>query len=1070
MLLSTKCWELHPTGKCRIVFRGQLICRPDPSHPSILAELPPSLWLARQDEMTTGTDPSDYKRWIYYEWNRHLAEYFLAARTPEERQLPLERIAATPEELARVAGVDAVNASVVLDTFISCVRRELKPGQGFCDYCLGYEWDPEEFPPFFAMLWFTCLVAYGYPDGDGSYGERLGRALGKSENFNTPGLDSSCLPGLWERVAVWTEKAGADIRRLSLPLNVGRRTVIGYSHFLAFPNRFDRARLAALLHELDLVGAEPPLRLLLDALLGRRRMFSREFQEDLDDFASEYQAAVRDPRDNAFWRAIRQEAAAPSIAAEGDGPSHTSILFVVDDDALVPMLACEISFEAPNGYFVEPFDDGLSGLRLVGPNDDRELAAREAFATAKFLGNRDRRFLKSGVIPLRENNSGLLVPSSGEEVQGCRTALVRDAIASDFSRHFGGAARASIVPGWREVHGCEIVQMETLPPSLTAATLLLPTTELPSVYLIGGIRVSDGFLFAPSFLPRLRAPGVQALEVELPDRSRAVCTLDTGNAEWQLPVGVTAAGDYRILATWSVKTDQGQVARTRITDLRLRTHTITNAFKGLPSGEFFQESCSERGESALRAPDEPQFTVTTKDPGRSTDTVDFDATARLLGPGIGEMALTPREGFDWLVVGPKKEPELVVFVGDGNNPTQPRAARSASSGDRRHWHKAWQVTESRRYCRVGTANCVPWSEAPTKVRDTWLRYKRHDVDETAETCAETSLDTLNLSPLSRDVVDLRVSMVADAIAALSTERRGIGYHVLSDLFAQLLGHQDVGLIRQLIRAWTEAGLVDEVRHAVSGRTTFLARRPRFVLVRRGPDVDATLVGLVTPVTRRHFADATGRLGLPVRELSAGNPWQPTIARIRGESEQIKQLANAMHFESSIWLNWPDRSQIPDGLDAAAALRTLFTTTPPNSFRHDARWDWSESNFARGETELADGVQLSRRMNLNQLRIYVVSHEGRPVCWTYQRSWALLAAHELRATAPFIADRVTGRLKSIGHAPVHLPLPIARLCILIGEGASGPSMTGAGRSEYIYPFGRRLFALIEQVVPAGWLSR
>jgi hypothetical protein len=165
--------------------------------------------------MSTDPVPAEWTRWIYFEWNRKLADYFFTVRAPEDRDVPLERIAATPEELARVAGVDSTCAPAIVEAFIASVRRELKPGQGFCDYCGGYHWDEDEFPPFFAMLWFTCLVAYGYPEGDGSFNDRLARALGKSENFHAPGADSPCLPGLWDSVARWSHarhSAGIPIR------------------------------------------------------------------------------------------------------------------------------------------------------------------------------------------------------------------------------------------------------------------------------------------------------------------------------------------------------------------------------------------------------------------------------------------------------------------------------------------------------------------------------------------------------------------------------------------------------------------------------------------------------------------------------------------------------------------------------------------------------------------------------------------------------------------------------------------------------------------------------------------
>ncbi len=1020
--------------------------------------------------MSTITALPAWKRWIYVEWNRKLAQYFLAPRAPGDREIPVERIAATPEELARVAEVDPACAPSLLDAFISCIRRELKPGQGFCDYCLGILWDEDDFPPFFAMLWFTCLVAYGYPEGDGSFSDRLAKALGKSENFHAPGADSPCLPSLWESVARWTEarhRDGVNVRRLNLPSDVGRRTTIGYSHFLAFPNRFDRAKLARVLHDADLIGAEPPLRLLLDTLLRHRKTFSNEFQEDLDDFARQYRTGGNDPRDNAFWRAVRQEAISPSVSADGEAVGQASLAFIADDDGLLPILACHPDYAPPEGYSVESFDDGLSGARLVGPVDDRELPSREAIASARFLGYRDRRLLRSGVIPLRENNAGVFVATSGEDVQGCRSAFVKDAIVAEFTRLFGGVARSSIVAGWVEVHDCDIVQLQELPPWLAEATSLLPTTELPSIQIVGGIPLSDGFLYANSFLPRMRAPGVAGLEVRIPGGEQVPCIYCTDTNEWQLPTVVTQPGDYQILAHWSVATNSGSVTRTRTTALRLRTNAITNDYKGLPSGEFFQESCSQHGESALYSPDEPVLTATTTDPTRSTDTVEFDVTARFLGPGVGEMSLTRQDGFDWLVVGTKKDPECVLFVGDPDHPTEPRAARSPSSGDRRHWHKAWQVPESRRVFRT-SAGAVDWAHAPGRLRELWLRYRHHSVSDTAAECQATSLDTLQFAPFSHDIPDPRVDTVVDAIAALGVERRGLSYRQLADVFAQLLRQQDLSLIRQLIRAWTEAGLIDEVRHAVSGRTMFLPRRPRFILLRRATEVDATLVGLVPPVTRRHVVDSAARLGLSIHELGPTNIWQPLILRVRGSENQIEELRKQMHFELSLWLEWPVRDEVPAALDPRIALHSLFDTTPPNSFTHDATWNWTECTFARGVPEPATGVQLSRRMNVNQQRIYVVLSDAASACWTFQRSWALLAAYELKGTPPFVADKPTGQLKSTGRSPVHLPLPIARLCVLIGDGACGPSTT-SGRPEYVYPFGPRLFRVIQQVVPPAWFS-
>lgn len=1015
----------------------------------------------------------DWKRWTYYEWNRKLGEYFLGARGPEERDAPIERIAATPEELARVAGEPPENAVAVVEAFAALIRRELKPGQGFCDYCLGYHWDPDDYPPFFAMLWFTCLVAYGYPERGGSFSERWSGALGKAESFHAPGADKPCLPALWQSVADWTRERqanGSDIRRLDLPSDVGRRTVIGYSHFLAFPNRFDRAKLRSLLEDTDLVGTDPPIQLLLDTLLRQRRIFSSEFQEDLDEFIREYQNGTRDPRASPFWRAVRQEAISASETSAPQAPT-ASMIFAVDDDGLFPVLTVSEAFAPPEGYLVEAFDDGSFGRRLVGPEGDRELPIREAFASGRFLGLRDARFLRSGVMPLRESDLGLYLPASGEDVHGCRSALVQESLVQEFTKLFRGIARPSIIAGWAEVHDAHIRQVDELPPVLGHAISLLRTTELPSVAFVGGIPASDGFLLVPGFLPHLRAPGVLNLEVMFPNGSRVACTPSTVIGEWTLPDGLAEAGEYAIVATWPVQTNAGPLSRERTAVLRLRAHALSNEYKGLPSGAYYEESCPEH-EREVTAPDEPHLTVTTDDPRRSSDTLEFDVTARWLGPGVGEMSLAPRRGFDWLAVGPKKRPELLVYVGGHDAPTPPRAARSPDAGDRRHWLKALHVNESQRWYRVpDTLEYVPWPEAPLAIRDAWAAYRRHTVTDVAEPCEPTDLETAVFSPLPRSEPDVRVDRVLEAIAATSVARRGLRYSFLADLFAQLLGHRDLLLVRQLIRSWVESGVIDEVRHAVTGRIALVARRLRFVLVRRGPAVDATLTGLVTPIMRRLVMEAAHRLGMTVIEMQPGSPWQPGVLRVRGHLNRIEEISASLALSPPLWLDWPSRTGVPPGLDANAALQSLFRTTPPNSFVHEASWDWEDGTFKRCATQSMDGAQLSRRIDRNQVRIYVLSLNGTALSWTFQRSWALLAAYDLRGTPGFVADEANGRLTSRGRAPLHLPLPIARLCTVIGEGLPGPSATStAARLEYMYPFGRRLFSMIRQVVPASWLMQ
>ena len=141
------------------------------------------------------------------------------------------------------------------------------------------------------------------------------------------------------RAGLKRHKAGMDVRRLSLPLDVGRRTTIGFSHFLAFPNRFDRAKLAVILQDADLSGrGTTTSAVALDTLLRHRRTFSKEFQEDLDDFAQILNRCARSARQCVLGARSAKEAASPSVSAADDAPLHASLAFVVDDDGLVPIL------------------------------------------------------------------------------------------------------------------------------------------------------------------------------------------------------------------------------------------------------------------------------------------------------------------------------------------------------------------------------------------------------------------------------------------------------------------------------------------------------------------------------------------------------------------------------------------------------------------------------------------------------------------------------------------------------------------------------------------------------------
>ena len=203
-----------------------------------------------------------WKEYAYSDWNERLFRHHFIADPPVNDQL-VERVIAMPEELSLVVGDPHTPAVTIADAFVAQVRSQLPRGkESFSGYCLDYRgWTTDSAVPprSFGMLWFTCLIAYGYPSPDLNFYQRLHLALGKKDNLQYRDGDGSpsCVPRLWAEFHEWTRKrraAGAMVRPLSLPTDVGRRTAIGLSWFLTFPHQRDRAELAKCLWDAGLVG------------------------------------------------------------------------------------------------------------------------------------------------------------------------------------------------------------------------------------------------------------------------------------------------------------------------------------------------------------------------------------------------------------------------------------------------------------------------------------------------------------------------------------------------------------------------------------------------------------------------------------------------------------------------------------------------------------------------------------------------------------------------------------------------------------------------------------------------
>ena len=1003
-----------------------------------------------------------WSRWTYDAWNDLLANYCLRASDGEEG--PVERLAATPEEIATAVGADPEEADAVASAFVQACVAQLPRGTSFCGFCRGYDWSPasSDVPPFFGMLWLTCLIAYGYPTAEGGFFQRLWELMGNKDHV-------TCLPDLWREASAWTRaRAHSRWRELALPPDDDYRTTIGHSHFLAFPHEHDRRRLARILIDADLIGFEPPITPVISALQRERKHFSRYFQEDLAHFVDRYVKGDQDPRSSAFWRAVRQEALDPSAlpGARRTRKRITSLLGVFDEEGFLPFLGCSASWSKPPGIDVEPLDTPIGGFTHFASSADLGVEGMlpRLFQAMAFLGPGPRALMNQGVLVFQEDQAGEYYLVSGHDVAGADVALVREDLSRPFIDAFGGVAEPSRVSGWHEVTHCRVRPVDDLPEALSGVVQFLRTMNPPTLRFVGGIRVPGGYLGFEGLLPRVRAHG--AREVLVVASGSLLACRQVAEFEWELPAALATGGlpeDFVVAGVWS---SPGGEARRSERVLQLRPAAVADEFRPLAGGHYFTESCCP-GQREVAAGEAIPLLISTSAASSTYDLLDCEPSARFLGPGLGEMSLLPSPGFDWLAVGPKNSPEVLVFVGDPAHPREPSACRSRDSGDRRHWKKAFGRARAV-VVRTRDGGYSPMEGFPSLVT-LRVRYSRHNPPESAPRVPETRLDTLSLGPPGRHATSPRTMRLADALAALSTRRGGLRYRTVQMLLEELVGIEDPLLHHKLIRAWAESGAVDVVRHQSYGSTRVIARRPRFVAVRRGPEVEASLLGLVTSTRRAQVERAASAAGLQMQSLDAGCPWQPSILRLRASWEDVQAFSVAADLASPEWLLWGADGELHDTLRADVDLQGLREDPPPQGYTVALTWDWDRREFMRG-VQPAGRVQVEQRVHPQTCSIFVVVVEDQVVAWTYIRNWALLCAYEAGGLAPFVVDP-KGWVTTRGSSPVHLPLPIGRLCAVVGEGASGPVLDGSAGTVggYCYPFGRRMTDLVSRVLPAAWIS-
>ena len=435
---------------------------------------------------------------------------------------------------------------------------------------------------------------------------------------------------------------------------------------------------------------------------------------------------------------------------------------------------------------------------------------------------------------------------------------------------------------------------------------------------VRGVRVSDGFLNQPGCLPVAIAENGDYVVVRRPNEADVRC-LPTGAAgEWAIPCDLPD-GTYDVAAVSSSSSAEDAIAQAR---LKLVGHTLSAEFKGASSGAFRIESCCPE-ELAFQGPGRVPPVITGPDRALSADLLHLDSTVRYLGPGLGEMSLDRGCGFDWVAIGPKGRPEALLFIGNPEKPLMPSNRRSPDAGDRTHWRAAF--ARARNVVWKGASGEYEAIEgAPSAVRDALRRYTAHFRLVEGEPCEPTNLGDHSWARMEAPATGIG-DQVLDVLGALSCRRSGLSYPTARDYFFGIANQSDPILFEQVLRSWTECGIVDQLRGSLIGRKTVVMRRPYFAMVRRGSLVDATLMGWLPTSSAAELRRRAASLKLNLSSVTPQSVFQPSLVRLAGvKPSAVVELSVDLGLDKPEWLIWPDEEQVPSIFNVAETLRSLTT--------------------------------------------------------------------------------------------------------------------------------------------------
>jgi hypothetical protein len=1020
--------------------------------------------------------------WTAAEWNHYLVTVILGRSGP-----PVTYLDAHPTGLTELLGwpsTDDTRAQAAA-LLVDAHRPHVIAAAGSAvaaalQLCRDRVWSVTDTraPPYFSLLWMTCLVAWGHPDdAEGDFASRW-RAL-----FSTDGgglqpatsqddiamgcsllgrrVDKVEIRDLWELLARWFAD-NPDYRELELPEPPpASERHVGTSYALSQPDLRARRWLAHAVTALDVAGYDPPPGPVLRGLVARARQTATpdDFLCQLQRLEDLHRAGGR-LHEDPVWAAIRRECISPVTTAGGVVPltAFTAVLeeYIDGTEAHLVWRGDDEPIPATDNTTWR-WDPRMAEYVLEGECDNGQLWP---FLEDPWKHTRTglARLAREGLVCFARDERARFGVVTGAEVVNAEISLVRDDLLPRLRDWAGGSTERVPTSGWSLVRGAQLrsVKEELLPEGLKAVRQLVKTSAPPTARWVGGVRAGPRAYYRhQQLLPAVSAPEATAV---IDETARTSLLQEDGR--WSFdptnpPTGLQVRIVWPEADAWAdtvleARFEQGAVQPPRL--FRSEDHELIGP--ELPLACIREHGLESRGGQIVRLGD-------------------ASATARRAGPVVGSIDASPADAImthhghpDHMLVSVLHQPSVDV------------TGRASDASKRRRWRRDARAMGEGRNIAIHRGSVLDEDDpALLSLRRIAARHDLPIVDLDEPDAA------VRLAQLRCAWKPLQGHRTADellAVTCIDLGLRSVGVKDHLDTITQLTTARErlstSGLF-SLLRANAEAGRFELARHRARPAVELVGVRPRtrWALVEPLPNpkrgvFEGALVGLVESSTALQVQAELANLSetrwltataLPAESCPADRLVAPVLKFLTDEPNRANEIARR-HLGERLG----DAGVLPGIPDVAPFEPPADLIRRPGGYEVADSYLFTRSGPRHVSGYLdSDGVVVERLVAATRTDVYAVVADRAVGYTTLDRDWAAVRAAEL-AGLPLFGRCRHGVLRSRSALFPRLPMPIGRALLTHGFGLVSSTFDETGRLASItYPFGAGAPALDR--LPTAW---